>query len=78
MGKKWKKRLQQRQNQLRDEEDVQLDFPQEEKKDVHSRLGWKKKNNSNKKQKDKQKGWQKAAATLNVNDVDMGSSKNRY
>ena len=78
MGKKWKKKLKQRQNEEFDNFlDADVDFDAGDKKpaakgDVHSRLGVKKPMHLSKKQRKKQHQLQKAAALRNGGDVDMG------
>jgi hypothetical protein len=85
MGKKWKKKLKQRQNRDVEFDNFEDNFAVDKRvthqKDVHSRLGWKKPNNLSKHQKKKQKKLQKTIALGGV-DVDMGlgleiSQKNR-
>ena len=90
MGKKWKKKLKQRQNEEFDnfiDDDFDVDVGGKNKpaakSDVHSRLGLKKPIHLSKKQRKKQQQLQKAAALRNGSDVDMGlgvdvSQKNKY
>ena len=75
MGKKWKRRQNQRLNLNQNQNQDQIgDEDVAEKKDIQSRLGWKKKQ-KNKKTNSK---CFKKAVVLNGDDIEMSSAKNRF